>query len=324
MADLLIPFAIVATGAFACLKGIINDIRKIRRSGSKGFIVAGILIAAFVYIVPPTYIWRDTFALDDLKVATVTLDSHIHFDERRSLLVGFVFSDSCFTLNGSEKYWDFSPCGSGGNILDGCEGKQITIWYKKYKVYQVEADGEIIFSIENSNQRIILNNITCLIWYILLMSCFLPISTFIDRRSAKGRRATKLRENEKEQILKRFCNNCGAELGKILEIHNVMEYEQYKFCARCGLDSDPVMPTKRWDRHGKRFAIISAAMLLITTVISAIAIVNDNIPFALIILAILMVVFGVFFLMIKFCPRCGRMYEKENFCSNCGTNLNRH
>ena len=319
--DLLIPFAIVASVAFACIKGLINDVRKIQLSGGfdgyLGFIIAGISIVAFVSLVPPTRIWKDTVDLDDLKVATITLNSQIHFDERRSLLVGFVFSDSCFTLNGSEKYWDFGPCGSGGDILDACEGKQITIWYKKRLVYQVETDGEIIFSIENSNQRIILNNLTCLIWYILLVF-LLPISVPIDTRVAE------LRENESEQNLKRFCNNCGAELGKILEIRNRIEYEQYKFCAKCGLDSDPAMPTKRWDRYGKRFALTFAAMLLTTTVISAIAIVNDNVIFALIILAIVIIVFGVVFLMIKFCPHCGRMYEKENFCTNCGRPLNRH
>ena len=316
MADLLVHFVVIKIFVLCLICESFNGVRKIRRSGGfdvyKGFIVAGIFIAAFVYFVPPPHIWRDAVALDDLKVATVTLDSKVPYSRYRSGFVGSEITDSFFILNGSEKYWDFSPCGSGGNILDGCEGKQITIWYKKRVVYQVEADGEIIFSIENSNQRIILSNltrfITCIFFVLVLFLLAMP----------------KSRENERKQILKRFCNNCGAELGKILEIRNRIEYEQYKFCAKCGLDSAPAMPTKRWDRHGKRFALVSAAMLLITVVISAIAIVNDNVLFALIILAIAIIVFGVLFLMIKFCPHCGRMYEKENFCPNYGRPLNRH
>ena len=316
MVDLLIHFVGITIFVLCLLWELFNDISKIRRSGGfdgyKGFIVAGIFIAAFVYFVPPTHIWRDTVALDDLNVATVTLDSKVPYSRYRSGFVGSEFTDSFFILNGTKEYWDFSPCGSGGSIIASCEDKSITIWYKKRVVYQVEADGEIIFSIENSNQRIILSNLTRFITYIFFVLLLFLLAM------------PKSRKNERKQILKRFCNNCGAELGKILEIRNRIEYEQYKFCAKCGLDSDPAMPTKRWDRHGKRFALTSAAILLITTVISAIAIVNDNVLFALIILAIVIIVFGVVFLMIKFCPHCGRMYEKENFCPNCGRPLNGH
>ena len=316
MVDLLVHFVGITIFVLCLLWESFNGVRKIRRSGGfdgyKGFIVAGIFIAAFVYFVPPTHIWRDTVALDDLKVATVTLDSKVPYSRYRSGFVGSEFTDSFFILNGTKEYWDFSPCGSGGSIIASCEDKSITIWYKKRVVYQVEADDEIIFSIENSNQRIILSNLTRFITYIVFVLLLFLLAM------------PKSRKNERKQILKRFCNNCGAELGKILEIRNRIEYEQYKFCAKCGLDSDPAMPTKRWDRYGKRFVLTFAAILLITVVISAIAIVNDNVIFALIILAIVIIVFGVVFLMIKFCPHCGRMYEKENFCPNCGRPLNRH
>ena len=100
MVDLLIHFVGITIFVLCLLWELFNDISKIRRSGGfdgyKGFIVAGIFIAAFVYFVPPTHIWRDTVALDDLKVATVTLDSKVPYSRYRSGFVGSEITDSFF------------------------------------------------------------------------------------------------------------------------------------------------------------------------------------------------------------------------------------
>ena len=147
------------------------------------------------------------------------------------------------------------------------------------------------------------------------------------------------------KIVRRFCKNCGAELGEIFELSNIqvaerelknndfedetqkLDYEQYKFCAKCGLDSDPSMPVKPKKFFStilyKIFIILHFIIIVFFASAKEVRGMEDTI--FLISAAIGIMIFSLFCIHLTVskheCPSCGRIHEKENFCPNCGTYL---
>lgn len=340
MFELLFPFAVAILLALLSIERLIGDISDIRRLGGfdgyLGWIIAVIIIIFFVSNRSPFL--ESTVNLDDLQVTTGILNSRISVSKKGTDF-DFNLRDSYFLLSGSdddEKYWNFTHCGDGKDVIIHCKGKPLTVWYKGNVVYQVATNGNIIYSIESSNFAILIQNIINLVGYIVI--CLLPIYVF-----AVEPRAAELRENETKsdfehtlitditatdsrKILRRFCKNCGAELGERVEdkFKARYVYNQYRFCTRCGLDSDPTMPVKSRLYYAKKIAPIPMILLLLAIVNLAVDIADNDIRSSLLFFVIVAVVFGAIFLINKFCPKCGRPYEKENFCPNCGRSLNKN
>ena len=340
MFELLFPFAVAILLALLSIKRLIGDISDIRRLGGFdgywGWVIAGIIIIFFVTGKSPFL--ESTVNLDDLQVTTGILDSQISVSKKGTAL-DFNLRDSYFLLSGSgddKQYWNFTHCGDGKDVIIHCKGKPINVWYKGNVVYQVATNGNIIYSVENSNLAILIQNIINLTAYILI--CLLPIYVFAVEPRAEELREMNAREkfdktltnetldeDHSGKILRRFCKNCGAELGERVEdkFKARYVYNQYRFCANCGLDSDPNMPVKSRLYYAKNIAPIPMILLLLAIVNLAIDIADNDIRPSLLFLVIVAVVFGAIFLIVKFCPNCGRPYEKENFCPNCGRSLNR-
>ena len=334
MSDFLIPlFAVTVIMALLFTVLLFNGICKIWRLSSfsenkEGWFIGVIVsIALFTYL--PIY-WKDSVDLDDLQISTGVLGSRIKQGE------------SYFTMssNGDDKkYWDFNHCGGGSSISRHCKGKQITVWHKDNVVYQVEMNGQVIYSIENSNYRILIHNLIDLILYIFV-AFLMPIMGFAVGPHVRELREMKMREEFEEKltnetldedhsgkILRRFCKNCSTELGMIVEnrsaSNNLMDikYEQYKFCVNCGLDSDTSMPIKGKEYYNSGL-LGSTILIFLALVIPSAIVVTIATDFILMALATLAFLF-VLILVIgdPTCPRCGRMYEKEHFCPNYGLDL---
>ena len=352
MTDLLIPFAFELVIALIFMVPLFNGIRKIRRlsrfaENTKGWILAVMLSVGLFFYHP--FDWESTVDLDDLQTSTGALESRINsLDMKSSGFKYFYFCDSYFlmSINGDDKkYLDFNRCGNGASVSLRCKGKPITIWHKDCIVYQVEMNEQIIYSIENSNYRILIRNLTDFILYIFVMF-YMPVICFAVGPHVRALREMEMREQFDEtltnetlnedhsgKILRRFCKNCGAELGAIVEDRNAednlikIEYEQYKFCANCGLESDPNMPIadKQSDKVGMWFIFFIIAALMFALFILIVVLVTLNVQGLLISIAMFAAIFKAMKLInMSNCPNCGREYKEEYFCPNCGTNLNRH
>ena len=381
MGDLMIQFMMVIFLLLLFMSILYKSISAIQRLGGFGgytkWVIAGILTIIFIYNNPPH--WADSIHLDDLQVATGVLDYRkVSINSRAFFLIG---------SGDDEQYWDFRACGDGSAVSVRCKGKEITVWHKDYVVYQVERDGEIIYSIKNSNRRILLGNFSNLIYYGLKF-CLLPIlyiiilprvsnmleeekwKKFEDRliteeeskpteevqtpitsqseiKNVPRMKATTIQTTPKQppnirpaiaanplpinnnegKIVQRFCKHCGTELGKTVEVEQYgrrvgWDYEQYKFCPNCGLDSDPNMLVKAKEHLDRQTCIALIAIIFIF----------GAFPFALMIITVPTILFkclgiiaifgGMTWLFIRGkiheCPSCGRLYRKEHFCPNCG------
>ena len=182
MYDLLIfTFVYVTVVASLLLALLFKYIRDIWRYSSFGENKMGCLIALMICIYfgsQHQLYWESSVDLDDLQFAKGTLKSRISLDipDSRDLDI----RDSYFTLSGrgvNNGYWDFSRCGSAGDVILNCKGKPLTIWHKDRIVYQVETDEEVIYSIFRSNIRIFIANLTNLIGYIFIIY-YIPIAYF--------------------------------------------------------------------------------------------------------------------------------------------------
>lgn len=167
---------------------VINDIRELKRFGElKGytrFIIAGVLFIIFIYYNPPH--WVDTLDLNDSQIVTGVLE----------------YQDGNFILIGSgddSQYWDFSHCEIDSMLKLHCKDKEITVWHNDHIVYQVEKNGKIIYSIENSNRQIILDNLDHIMIYILVCTFILRLVTNCDFR-LKGL----LEEEQRKEFEDRF------------------------------------------------------------------------------------------------------------------------
>ena len=350
MVDLLIIFAIAAVGilimiGFTML--VISDLQHLSSlfENKTVWIIAIIISLGLIIYSPPNF--ENDVNLYDLQVASGVLKSQTVFNKRDDVK-NFVSTDSYLTLSGNgsdEETWDFTHCDADFRVSLKCKDKPITVWHKNRVVYQVEMDGNIIYSIENSNRKILISNMVDLMWYIFL-KCYLPILLVAISPHVRALNEMKMREEFEEtltnetlnedhsgKILRRFCKNCDAELGTIVEDRNAedtlmkIEYEQYKFCANCGLESDPNMPIadKQSDKVGMWFGLSIIVMMMFTLVMSVILLVMLNGLGFLILIAMWITFFKAMKLLgISNCPNCGREYKEEKFCPNCGTSLNGH
>ena len=232
MFELLFPFVVAILLTLLSIKRLIGDISDIRRlggfNGYLGWIIAVIIIIFFVSNRSPFL--ESTVDLDDLQITIGVLDSRISVSKKGTDL-DFNLRDSYFLLSGSDndkQYWNFTHCGDGKDVIIHCKGKPITVWYKGNVVYQVATNGNIIYSVENSNLAILIQNIINLTAYILI--CLLPIYVFAVEPRAEELREMNAREkfdktltnetldeDHSGKILRRFCKNCGAELGERVE-----------------------------------------------------------------------------------------------------------
>ena len=387
MGDLMIQFMMVIFLLLLFMSILYKSISAIQRLGGFGgytkWVIAGILTIIFIYNNPPH--WADSIHLDDLQVATGVLDYRkVSINSRAFFLIG---------SGDDEQYWDFRACGDGSAVSVRCKGKEITVWHKDYVVYQVERDGKIIYSIENSNRRILLGNFSNLIWY-GLQFCLLPIfyiiivprvsnlkeeekwKKFEDRLTTEEeskpteevqtpitsqseiknvprmksltiqttpRQSPNIRptivanplpiiNNNEGKIVQRFCRHCGTELGKTVEVEQYgrrigWDYEQYKFCPNCGLDSDPNMPVKAKPKDEETVKLLIGLFLFMSGLIAPVLVIMIASGGMDILLECLGIMVAISFIVWLFsekihdCPSCGRLYTKEHFCPNCGHDL---
>ena len=130
----------------------------------------------------------------------------------------------------------------------------------------------------------------------------------------------------------RYCLYCEADLSEQIRYSRKIKssYIQYKFCPRCGRDSDPAMPILTYDpkeerKEIKKFAAIFGGLCVVAFgPIIAYDVVRGRMiaPFILKVLALLVVVIVVLFLMTPTCPNCRVAVGRgDNFCYNCGAKL---
>ena len=326
---------------------LVDDIRELRRlgglNGHKRVIIAGVICIIFIYCNPPH--WNSALDLNDSQIATGVLK----------------YQDDNFKLIGSgndSQDWDFSHCEIDSMLKLHCKDKEITVWHNDHVVYQVEKNGKIIYSIGNSNRRIILDNLDHIMLYILACTFILRLVTNCDFRlkgllEEKERKEFESRfiteeevnplskiattsyvhfanQNDTSKIVQRFCKNCGTELGEILETRNShgltgFIYNQYKFCPNCGLDSDPSMPS---EEHDKSFIYWLLILFFLMMIVFLAQIVTVKTLF--IILSFATIIVAVVFVKVRSavsvkCPNCGKLLHcEEHFCTNCGMVLSRN
>ena len=348
MVDLLIIFAIAAVGilimiGFTML--VISDVQHLSSlfENKTVWIIAIIISLGLIIYSPPNF--ENDVNLYDLQVASGVLKSQTIFTKRKDS-DNYISGNTYITLSDSdEATWDFTHCDTNIKVSFKCKDKPITVWHKNRVVYQVEMDDKIIYSIENSNRKILISNMGNLMWYIFL-KCYLPILLVAISPHVRALNEMKMRKEFEEtltnetldedhsgKILRRFCKNCGAELGTIVEDRSAedtlmkIEYEQYKFCANCGLESDPTMPIadKQSDKVGMWFIFFIIAALMFALFMLIAVFITLNIQGLLISIAMFATIFKAIKLInMSNCPSCGREYKEEHFCPNCGTNLNEH
>lgn len=155
-------------------------------------------------------------------------------------------------------------------------------------------------------------------------------------RPAIANRPSSIGGNE-DKIPQRFCKYCGTELGKIIENtdregHIIsLEYEQYKFCSNCGLDSDPNMPVKAKPKDEETVKLLMGLFLFMSGLIAPVLVImiaSGGMNILLACLGIVAIFGGITWLFIRGkihdCPSCGRLYRKEHFCPNCGLDLSKN
>ena len=326
---------------------LVDDIRELRRlgglSGNTRFIISGVICIIFIFCNPPH--WNSALDLNDSQIATGVLK----------------YQDDHFKLIGSgndSQDWDFSHCEIDSMLKLHCKDKEITVWHNDHVVYQVEKNGKIIYSIGNSNRRIILDNLDHIMLYILVCAFILRLVTNCDfrlkglleeeeRKEFESRFITEeevnprskiattsyvhfANQNDTNKIVRRFCKNCGTELGGILETRNShgltgFIYNQYKFCPNCGLDSDPSMPSEEHDKSFIYWLIILFFLMMVVFLAQVV-----TVKTLFIILSFAAIIAAVVFVKVRpivsvKCPNCGKLhYCKEIFCTNCGRSINKH
>ena len=152
----------------------------------KSFLVFGVIFIIMICIRPPNVF--APFDLDDLQVTTGVLDSRVRLNNEHIFTI-----DSDFMMSGTgedEKYWDFGLCGNAEAVSLKCKGKQITIWHKEHVVFQVAMNDDIIYSLEDSNLKIVVKGLSNFLIYTVIF--FLtPVYVFVVNP-----RLRKLKENE--------------------------------------------------------------------------------------------------------------------------------
>ena len=376
MFDLLV-LSFPAISSFLIIAFFYLRIREVNSLGGfneyKSFLVFGVIIVVMMCFRPPNVF--APFDLDDLQVTTGVLDSRVRLNNEHIFAI-----DSYFMMSGTGedgKYWDFGLCGNAEAVSLQCKGKQITIWHKEHVVFQVAMNDDIIYSLEDSNLKIVVKGLSNFLIYTVIF--FLtPVYVFVvnprlrklkeieTKRKFEQRFTTEeikkpaaiqadtmssqtLNSTDNDaKIVRRFCKNCGAELGGMVELSNVqaaskafknndfqdesqkLEYEQYKFCPNCGLDSDPSMPVKPKKFYSsilyKLFIIVNLIIIAFLAANTEVRGVEDTIFLISATIAItFFILFLIHFIISKHeCPRCGRMYEEENICPNCGKKLSRN
>lgn len=343
--SVLLFLMILFTTVFS-IYDLVNSIRELRRlgglNGHTRFIIAGILCIIFICCNPPH--WNSALDLNDSQIATGVLK----------------YQNGNFILTGSgddSQEWDFSHCEIDSMLKLHCKDKEITVWHNDHVVYQVEKNGKIIYRIGNSNRRIILDNLDHIMLYILVCTVILRVVTNYDfrlkylleeeqRKEFEDRFITEEEvkpsskiattsyvhftdQNDTSKMVRRFCKNCGTELGEILETRNShgltgFIYNQYKFCPNCGLDSDPSMPSKEHDKSFIYWLLILFFLIMVVFLAQVVAIKT-----LFVILSFVAIIAMIVFVKVRSavrikCPRCGNLHCEEHFCPNCGTELNKN
>lgn len=67
-----------------------------------------------------------------------------------------------------------------------CYGQNVTIWQKDNVVYQLECNGKMIYTLEQSNNRVWLSFIWDLIRYYFSVLCFMTFNYFYVVRMGRG------------------------------------------------------------------------------------------------------------------------------------------
>lgn len=190
-------------------------------------------------------------------------------------------------------------------------GRSVKVWHRGSHLYQMTCEGNLVFRLEDSNQRVWLHNLFRLfLLNITLALMVLSILLFVIGYCI-GDTPTKQ------------CARCGEALE---EPGGCFAGRQFRFCRHCGKDSTPGLPITAPKPERCYGTAIMAFLLMFLTVLFFAEIAKNGYPLQAIavFLMILLTACVLYLLRIELCPQCGAScLPTDEYCFHCGQQFHR-